>query len=132
MEWLPPLDGEGLIVPIFLGANNIDIGVNFGLRGSAGAASGFSDLLRQCVRRWRRRTGGARAGERSCRRRSKATEDGNGGNGKGWRKVVGGKGMISAEKRDQSIARQGGMKGPNGHQIANAIKLQQPATPLMF
>jgi hypothetical protein len=52
---LPPLNGEGFIVPIFLRANNIDISVNSGLRGGAREANGFSDLVRQSVRRWQRR-----------------------------------------------------------------------------
>lgn len=44
---VPPLDGEGLVVPVVFGANHVDIGVNPSLGGCARAADGLSDLLRQ-------------------------------------------------------------------------------------
>ena len=44
---VPPLDGEGLVVPVVFGANHVDIGVNPSLGGRARPADGLSDLLRQ-------------------------------------------------------------------------------------
>lgn len=47
---VPPLDGEGLVVPVIFGANHVDIGINPSLGGGARAADRFSDFLRQCFR----------------------------------------------------------------------------------
>lgn len=41
------MDGEGFVVPVLLGADDVDIGVYPGLGGGAGAANRFTDLLRQ-------------------------------------------------------------------------------------
>lgn len=52
---IPPLNGEGLIVPVVLGANHIDIGVHPSLGWGARAADCLPDLLRQGFR-WGERT----------------------------------------------------------------------------
>lgn len=46
---IPPLDGKRLVIPVILRADDIDVGVNPSLRGSARAANRFTDLLRQRV-----------------------------------------------------------------------------------
>ena len=51
---LPPLDGERLVIPIFLGAKDVDVGVNPSFGGGAGAADGFADFLSQGGGRRRR------------------------------------------------------------------------------
>jgi len=99
-ELLPPLNRKGFIIPILLRSNNIDISVNSGLGGSAGAANGFSDSLSQSVgpRRRRRILGAARLWNWSC----EVTED-----GKGWWKGGGGGGggkwMRNSEEREESL-----------------------------
>lgn len=54
---LPPLNGEGLIVPVVLRSDHVNIGINPSLGGSARAANRFPDLLSQgFLRRWRTKT----------------------------------------------------------------------------
>ena len=50
MKRVPPLDGEGLVVPVVFGANHVDIGINPSLGRGARAADGFADFLRQGFR----------------------------------------------------------------------------------
>lgn len=69
------MDGEGLIVPVLLGADDVDIGVYPRLGGGAGAANRFADLLRQGFGKWvKRPLRAVRVGarERSGRRRDAA------------------------------------------------------------
>lgn len=46
------MDGEGLVVPVLLGANDVDVGVNPRFGGGADAACGLADSVgRHPVRR---------------------------------------------------------------------------------
>lgn len=105
---LPPLDVEGLVVPIFLGANDVDIGVDAGLGGRAGAARGLSDFLGHGVQgRRRRRRASERGGGEAAEGESLGEIGGAEGRGKG------GMGKGGAEEKEQSIAREGvEMEGP--------------------
>lgn len=44
------MDGEGLVVPVVFGANDVDIRINPSLGGAARATNGFANLLRQGFR----------------------------------------------------------------------------------
>lgn len=107
------MNGEGFVVPIFLRANDVDIGINPGFGGSARAASGFANLLRHGV--------GRRRGVTARLRRSRGGGDGEvaegerGGAEKIRRRRM--KLLCRAEEKEQSIARQQVevVEGPYGH-----------------
>lgn len=46
MTILPPLQAERLVIPILLGANDVDVGVNPRFGGSADTAGGLADTGR--------------------------------------------------------------------------------------
>lgn len=47
---LPPLDNEALVIPVLLGADHIDVGINPSLGFGAGKAGRFADPLLQGFR----------------------------------------------------------------------------------
>lgn len=122
---LPPLDSEGLIVPIVFGTDHVDIGVNPSLRGCAGAADGLADLLSQGFRRERKR--GKTAAAVGVRKRAggggrcDATEEEDGGDrcrGTIGQEKVGRRERErrSEEEREEGVVGNGGeQQGPFGH-----------------
>lgn len=111
------MDGEGFVVPVLLGADDVDIGVYPGLGGGAGAANRFTDLLRQGfggrVERPLRAVGvGAREGSRGVSDAAEEEEERLGGRS-------GEEGRAGEEERREELVVVGDGEfqgGPYGHQ----------------
>lgn len=123
------MDGEGLIVPVLLGADHVDIGVYPRLGGGAGAANRFADLLRQGFgKRVKRPLRAVRVGarERSRRRRDAAEDDGE-ERQSGMRSGEGDRGekrRAAVESREKLVVVGDGefQGGPYGHQSNRQYK----------
>jgi hypothetical protein len=122
---VPPLDGEGLIVPVVFGANHVDIGVNPSLGGGARPADGLADLLRQGFGGRGQRAVAADQGglmllwarQRGGRGGDAADQEGGRGGGRreGWYEEE--REEVPVEVEVVMVVRESELEGPYGHQI---------------